>query len=213
MKPVDMSDSEWRDFRDERRRKAFLEACQSPGFWRLKALFHKRAADVLYERAAIASERQRTSRTQGELHGQELEDFYDVQLLGEYLLLAGYALECVLKGCLVAMDRSCAVDGEQIGKRIKTHKLRQLCRDCSIELDANEEQMLGLMTRHVEWGRYPVPTREAQMPGWDFDDGPDEKSLSVSNAFVERQLQVLVDGVFARVLVKLDRARADLGST
>ena len=117
------SPEEERAFVEERRKSAFLAASQSPSLWFSTAARHKRAADILYEIAHAAHDRETAraiedaARNPAEmtrrgvsswseskaLEGAELSDFLDSELLSEYLLLAGYALECVLKGCLLAI--------------------------------------------------------------------------------------------------------------
>jgi len=79
MKPASMSDS--RDLAEEHRRRQFLAAYRTPGRWMYVAMRHKRAADLLYERAYDAWCRNITRQPVGELHGQELEDFQDETLL------------------------------------------------------------------------------------------------------------------------------------
>jgi hypothetical protein len=97
----DATPEQERTFIEERRKSAFLAACRWPLSWLRPARRHKRAADILYEIAHDAYERDMArwltevkdglpgggiSRT---LEGQELIDHYNIELLEEYLLLAG----------------------------------------------------------------------------------------------------------------------------
>ncbi|MBN1459232.1 MAG: hypothetical protein JXA57_06835 [Armatimonadetes bacterium] len=168
-------------------------------------MIHRRGADLLYEKAYHASRQLDAGQVIGQLHGQDLENFLDIQLLGEYMLLAGYALECALKGCLAAMDPRLVADEEGVIKRVATHNLPALCRRCGVQLSAEEGQLLTLITRYVKWGKYPGPARAADMPGWEESD--EYTGLGVPNAFLGHRVQSLVDHVFARIVKKLDEQR------
>ena len=139
----DATPEQEQEFIEERRKFAFLAASQWPLSWFSTAGRHKRAADILYEIAHAAHERKMArmkkqgltswseSRT---LEGEELQDCLDSELLSDYLLLAGYALECILKGCLLVMRPELIKNDEKLDSIVTTHKLVQLCRDCKIPL-------------------------------------------------------------------------------
>ena len=85
-------------FVEERRKSAFLAACRWPLSWLIPARRHKRAADILYEIAHEANEReliQFLARAKGgrldgsvskPLEGQELLDYLNTELIGDCLL-------------------------------------------------------------------------------------------------------------------------------
>ena len=56
------------------------------------------------------------------LEREDLRDFLDSQIFSDYLLLAGYALECSLKGLVLA---------RKLDTLITTHNLAQLCDSCA----------------------------------------------------------------------------------
>jgi hypothetical protein len=162
MKPSVISDSEWKNLAETRRSEQFLAACRLPGIWLHRAAIHKRGADALYEIAYTAaqrdlarlladSDRKTTGSTSRTLEGPELEDFNDRQLLGEYFLLIGYGLECLLKGYLLAIIPELVVDERRLDKLVATHDLAQLCYECGIQLAVEEERLLKLITRHIVW--------------------------------------------------------------
>src|SRR5258708_23200425 len=134
-------------------------ACRSPKMWLHRAHQHKRAADILYEIGYSAAKRnlerilaelrakspaQLSART---LEGEELQDHLDQELLSEYLLLVGYAMECVLKGYLLAIIPELVTDERRIAKLVANHALSQLSHDCAIVFSAYEGRLLKLITR------------------------------------------------------------------
>jgi hypothetical protein len=203
----------------QRRSEQFLAACRLPGMWLDRAFLHKRAADLLYDRAyaawqrnvardlAVSRERARDQSASGRLEGEEQEDFYDQRLLAEYLLLIGYGIECLLKGYLLAVVPELVVDEKRIDRLVAVHDLPQLCHECSIVLEPEETRLLKLMSRHIIWGKYTAPLTVRDMPSWVHPNDQEEKSLAVTNPFFERRVQVLSDRVFVRVYELLDRQR------
>ncbi|MBD1863025.1 MULTISPECIES: hypothetical protein [Trichocoleus] len=203
----DATPEQERKFIEEHRKEAFLAACQWPLSWLLPARRHKRAADALFEIAYTAYDRDTVQwladggpfGKQGarKKEGKELANHYDMELLGDYFLLAGYALECVLKGCLMAMRPGVEIN-DRLDKLVITHDLIRLCRDCSISLSSEEGELLAVITRYIIWGKYAGPRDLKDMPSPVNPDNQNSKSLRVANPFHERRVQVLVDGVFQR---------------
>lgn len=209
---VDTTPEQESAFIEERRKFAFLAACRWPLSWLMPARRHKRAADILYEIAYNAHKRDLArflaqvesgfpnGSSSRKLEGQELLDQYNMELLGDYFLLAGYALECVLKGCLLAMLPELVNDEKRLDKLVSTHNLCQLCHDCAILLSSEERQILELITRHIVWGKYAGPLKLEDMPSPVNPEDDKTKSLRIANPFHERRAQLLVNGVFHRGL-------------
>ena len=216
---IDATPEQEQAFIEERRKFAFLAACRWPLSWLIQARRHKMAADILYEIAYDAYERDMTrslaefkdglpggsvSKT---LEGQELIDNLKMDLLEDYLLLAGYALECVLKGCLLVMLPELVNDEKRLDKVIVTHDLCQLCHDCALLLSPEERELLDVITRYIVWGKYPGPLKLEDMPSWVDPEDQKTKSLSIGNLFHQRRVQSLVNGVFQRGLDLLNNLR------
>jgi hypothetical protein len=204
---------------EETRTSAFLDACRTPLSWLLPARRHKRAADILYEIAHKSNDRELKrlfsspigSHVNGEgktLEGQELIDYLNTELIGDYFLLVGYAIECVLKGYLLALRPELVKDEKQLDNLILTHNLIKLCKLCSIVLSEEEEFLLNNITRYLVWGKYPVPKNIDDFPSWvdDVDDNK-KKSFIVGSVFHKRRVQSVVDGIFQRGLDLLNSVR------
>ena len=221
----DATPEQEQEFIEERRKSAFLAASKSPSRWLSTANRHKRAADILYEIAHAAHEREMV-RTQKEfertkakmankglkswsesktLEGEELQDFLDSELLSDYLLLAGYALECVVKGGLLARQPGLVEDDKMLAKTVTTHDLKRLCRDCGISLSTLERQIIDIIAWHVDWGKYPAPKNLKDMPS------PVEPNLTPldipGSPFHERKVQKLIDGLYLRGCQLLENLR------
>jgi len=219
----DMAPEQEQEFIEERRKSAFLTASQSLSRWLSTADQHKRAADILYEIAHAAHEREmermqkELKRTKAKmdkqrltswsesrtLEGAELSDYLDSELLSEYLLLAGYALECILKGYLLATQPELVKDNEKLDRLVTIHNLVQLCRECEISLSPLEQQVLEIIIWHVEWRKYPVPKDLKDMPS---PVEPNQRPLDIPGSpFHERKIQTLVDELYQRGYDLLER--------
>lgn len=203
-------------FIEDQRKSAFLAASKNPSRWLSTADRHKRAADILYEVAHAAHEREMarflaevkrglTGSKSRTLEGEELQDFLDSELLSDYLLLAGYALECILKGCLLARRPELVEDDKKLAKTITNHNLVRLCHDCEISLSPLERQLIDIIAWHVDWRKYPVPKNLKDMPS---PVEPNPTPLDIPGSpFHERKVQTLVDGLYLRGCELLERLR------
>lgn len=209
-----ISDSELKALAEKRRQEGFLTMYRMPGAWLDRALLHKRGADILFEIAYRADARNLhrllqssavASSASRRLAGDELEDFHDQRLLSEYLLLAGYALECLLKGYLIAILPELVET--KLDRIVATHDLVALCQDTGVAVSTDEQNLLKLISRHIVWGKYVAPMKVQDMPSWILPDDQNEKSLAISNAFHDRRAQVLVDNIYGRVSDLLCRER------
>ena len=215
----DASPEQEKAFVEERRQFAFLAACRWPLSWLIPARRHKRAADKLYDIAHESNERElaRASRQFREqtkrgitgsesrvLEGEELQDYLDSELFGDYLLLAGYALECVLKGLLLTRRPDLVQDDKELHTSITIHDLAQLCDSCAITLSEKERQVADVMTWQILWGKYPAPKKLKDMPS------PVESNMRLEvkgSVFHERQVQNIVDSLYQRAFKLLESSR------
>ena len=210
-----ISDAELKALAEKKRHEDFLAMCRTPGAWLDRAMLHKRGADILYELAYKANARDvdRMLQTSAELGstsrilaGDELEDFHDRRLLSEYLLLIGYALECLLKGYLLAILPELVET--KLDRIVTTHDLVALCQDAGLAVSTEERDLLKLVSRHIVWGKYVAPMKVHDMPSWILPGDQDEKSLAISNAFHGRRAQIVADNIYGRVSNLLQRERA-----
>ena len=217
----DATPEEEKAFIEERRQFAFLAACRWPISWIGAAERHKRAADALYEIAHKGNERTlerslkefreriKKGKTRSEsrvLEGKELSDFLDSELFGDYMLLSGYALECVLKGLLLARNPDLVQDEKKLDTSITTHNLPQLFNNCEIELSEQERQVTDVMTWHIEWGKYPAPKDLKDMPS---PVEPRQIGIKAKGGvFHESQVQNVVNGLYDRVCALFESIRS-----
>jgi hypothetical protein len=100
---------------------------------------------------------------------EKVEEFYKnhdknsvgESVMGPYYMLTGFAMECLLKGIIVA-------NGERVLKNGKIkfidsgnqHDLIKLADKAGVIYNSVERRMLKLLTENAEWaGRYPTPQR------------------------------------------------------
>lgn len=207
----DWSDEQYTAFVEMRRKEQYLAGWQWPISWFHCAWRHKLAADLLYDAAKAAHKRDMARlladidkpveerRKSGPVEGQELLDMRLQDLLAEFLLLSGYALECLLKGLLMARNPEIANDKKLIKARIATHDICKLSDDCGVTLTKDERELLELIGRHIAWGKYPASIHLEDTPSWIDPDDQKNKSLAVSNPYHEDRLKRIVDSVYQRI--------------
>lgn len=87
------------------------------------------------------------------------------------LMLAGYALENILKGILVRDDPDEPFDNRGRFKH-KSHDLVELAEGAGVSLDDEEKELLEILTHTtVSGGRYPIPLQASEMYPRVFTDG------------------------------------------
>lgn len=204
-------------FIEQRRQEAFLAACRWPLSWGRMAEQHKRAADHIYEIAYMANRRELDrllTQTPADgarvLEGQELADHLDSSLVGEYLLLAGYALECILKGLLIMRRPELVLDDSRLDQLVLIHDLTRLCRECEIAVSDDDKQLLFTVSRYVIWGKYPAPKSLKDMPS-PVDPGDERRpAFGLSNPFHERRIQVQINRIYATIASAFVQMREQL---
>ena len=75
-----------------------------------------------------------------------------------YLLLAGFALENLLKG-LIVLDDPCHINTGVLSRELKCHKIGVLASKVQdLTLSQDENEFCSLVTAAIPyWGRYPIP--------------------------------------------------------
>jgi len=183
---------EWDEINEKMRPLLFKYGFLSPSSWKRRANRLKYAADCLFGLYFEAVTRFLARFTKEAEEGtgpiaswhtateEELgKEVTDISLITEYCLLMGYALENLLKGILMDEHPEYFKPDAKI-KDISSHNLVSLCKRCSLQITADEEELLKKLTDHILWvGKYPVPLelsgmypRRKQDGTW---DGPGDK--------------------------------------
>lgn len=202
-----MTEDEERDFIESRRASDFL-AYQSPRVYLFYARQHRYAADTLYGVGYAASEskiQRMLSRVDegksGPMDAEQTRLMWDTGLIRSYYLLAGYALENCLKGLIVAQVPG-RIRGDKLSEDVKGHDLCKLAETGGVSLSPDERELLELISRHIVWGKYPVPTQLEKMPS---PVDPDAEKMYAGNVYIKRRVQVLANDVFDRVAAEIIR--------
>jgi hypothetical protein len=79
-----------------------------------------------------------------------------------YLLLAGFAIENILKGFSMLRHPDLA-DGDKLSGRLITHDLPSIAEQLHLVLANDESQLLDRLHRAIRWeGRYPIPLNQEE---------------------------------------------------
>lgn len=80
-----------------------------------------------------------------------------------YILLAGFALENVLKGIIVASDPSHVAHG-RLSRTLQSHKVMTLAEMAGEPLSGDERRFCILAEEAIPyWARYPIPLRAGKL--------------------------------------------------
>jgi hypothetical protein len=120
------------------------------------------AADIIYREARQEMEEIKRKNSN---EVQVIRKKLAVGIFPIYLMLKGYALETLLKGC-------CVLNKKGWDNRFKGHDLIILASHISLKFTTGEQKTLKHLTRFVEWGgRYPTPIGPAKYKEGGLDDG------------------------------------------
>jgi hypothetical protein len=187
-----------------------------PGVWRHQAYLLMRASCTLLEDYVEASDRthkreveEYKRRMRGEqvpcsriMKGQELKDFEDMQSLPIGLLLAGYAIENLLKGIIFSQKPELLSENLELNRRFTRHELDKLYRDAGFvnaleEIDSETRKLLDGLTQIVVWqGRYLFPL--------EFKEFIDKKPMPCDSPEEIERLKAL----YAKLDIKLSQIPA-----
>jgi hypothetical protein len=126
---------------------------------------------------------------------------------GPMMLLAGFAIENLVKGLLIARDPSVVAGKADSPERLvhgvsARHLSVQLCGSAGVQLSAEEEDAVRRLEIFLLWaGRYPVP-RDARRLGERHTTA--EPQLASAASFSELELDV-IDRLFERLAAELER--------
>lgn len=206
---------------DNYKKEAFLISRKALA-WAFRAMRHMRAADILYDVAHAADQRRwdrfiKSVETGASrpgkryLEGEELEDANDADLMQDYCLLAGYALECAFKGYLIALLPELVSEDRGLDKLLRNHDLCDLARECAIPLSSEEQALLATLTQVVIWGKYPAHTHWKEMP-CPFRDSEEPHAWrpKYGGSVTDRPTQNLIHRVYERAMDSLYLERASM---
>jgi hypothetical protein len=134
------------------RRQVFIRDAM-PDNWQSLAVELRDAAEILWQQH---EETLRVTVVQSEF--EVLDDLRVSGISRPYFLLAGFAIENLLKGMLVAVDASLINTG-RLAKRLDSHKLVMLAELLpNLTLDEDERRFCEVAQSAIPyWGRYPIP--------------------------------------------------------
>ncbi len=169
---------EIREFRRQQRetlnklaRSEFREGLK-PESWLLEGRFLQQAAEVLWsasdqdyrEFISRSEQVQRTSPGGGSV---ETKDLKNLEVFRVYMLVAGLAIENMIKAIIVKNDPS-LIERDKLDGKLDSHDLPGLFREAKVRMSPDEESYLKLLSGHVVWaGRYPVSKTWEDMVLWE----------------------------------------------
>lgn len=162
----------------------FEAAAKHPYTWKIQADGLMRSASILL--------------TQAQEDIKQVWDSADIHaeppVLGSYVLLAGLALENLLKGILVMRHQQ--LDIKDFMDEIKGHDLNTLARSVGLHFDHRTSFLLEKITAYIIWaGKYPGPLSVNEFLPCDYPDrgwGPIGTFSLSDSAKIQRVFQLLL---------------------
>lgn len=146
------SEATWRNW--------FESEAKHPYTWKIKADGLMRSANVLLTQAREDIKHVADS---GDIHVQP-------PVLGAYVMIAGLAIENLLKGILVMRYQH--LDIKVFMEAIRGHDLNLLARDAGLGVDQRDSFLLEKVTSYTIWaGKYPAPLGFDEFVPCDYPDG------------------------------------------
>lgn len=119
-----------------------------------------------------------------------------VSYLSVFMMLMAFAFENIMKAHLIEIKREelfnhTETKGE-LPRMLKTHKLLDLAKNCSLQLEDYEITILRRLTKHAEWeGRYPVAVSAKHFFRTVGSDGVPQTGHGWSSSDVDQVTQLL----------------------
>lgn len=146
------SEATWRNW--------FESAAKHPYTWKLQSEVLIRSANALFKVAQADLQHS----------GDGIVTSAEPPVTGVYLMLAGLALEILMKGILVMRKQN--LDAESLMSKVKSHDLNYLARELGLKLDVQDSFLLARTSAHITWaGKYPTPLSFDEFVPRDFPDG------------------------------------------
>ena len=214
-----MDDEMWEKINLQIRSRQFELSSTMPISWKSISLTLKHAADRLFDIYHVASLRiidqviaehskakndKKQMQGSRKLEGKELIDHQDASLISVYFLLAGYALENLIKAILLIQHPEFFKKDESL-TGVQSHNLLQLCERCGLKMEEEETALLNKLSEYIIWqGKYPVPLRYDDM--WPTK-APDGSWKTQGEAFKRREQQDKFDRLYQKVWNHLEAER------
>ncbi len=143
------------------------QEAMKPESWALKAEFFRRTVEILW--SAFSQDHQKLmKRIEEAMPGPANIEAADLKNLcifpGIYMLIAGYAIENLLKGVIAkkylipSKERPYPDMPKELPPELKSHNLVKLCEKAGLTYNSDEKEYLELLQKYVTWaGRYPIP--------------------------------------------------------
>lgn len=163
---------------------SWYQEALKPNSWALQAELLRRAAEILW--SAFYQDYQRfLGRAKEARPGSSINtsDLGNMYILRIYLLIAGYAIENLLKGLIVKNKLMSSTPSyppppnrrlpKNLPSDLRSHDLVKLFKQAELQFKSDEEKdYLDMLTKHIEWaGRYPLPL--------DWQDLKPDKQLKI----------------------------------
>lgn len=130
----------------------FEKVGREPDMWHTSAYGLKHAADAVL--AKIKADM--TALASGK---PSAKHFRKLPVVYAYMLLAGLAIENLIKGLSIKKD-SALIDNGKLDQSLGKHDLLALARKAGVRLTEEERSLVERLTEYVIWaGRYPIPKR------------------------------------------------------
>lgn len=163
---------------EQTRRALFRKMAFDPSEWRKSAQNLRYSANLL--------------EPEIELFWQRLRNYFERGGLGRpgcphmdaYYLLWGYAIENLLKACVVAVKGATLKEqfdsgqGKRLPDPLAHHRMRKIAADAELPLSKIEEVLLFKLEVHVQYGgKYPTPLKYTEHPSQPNVPGATEQEL------------------------------------
>ena len=140
---------------------------KTPSVWFYEAVGLLRAAFVLWEKFSEEFEKMMKSRV-GEMTRDQMTDWNTQRFMQCYMMIAGLAIENLVKAVLVAKENIHFTKG-RLPKELESHDLAKLLCRASVQLSEGETRLVARAADAIVWkGRYAIPRLADKIPSEGF---------------------------------------------
>ncbi len=184
--------------------RSVAQTAADPSQWFYTAKRLKRAADLIWD--AVTMDLQKLlSRAMFTEPWPETDLTPPISISPVYMLLAGLALENLVKGIIIGQKPERVRTDQLDSWGGSGHKLRKLCEHARIQLEQDEDELVQRLQVFVLWGgRYPVPLDFSDHWPQSLPTG-DEGVLT----YINGNDPVVFERLFARLATEVQHQSAD----